>query len=72
MAERKLKKTHFSEVEAANELGISVERFRELIRDHILDRGEDLRNSRRAIFHPSDLLVLRLLSSGASVPTAPG
>ena len=56
-------KTHYTEQEAANELGLTVERLRSLIRSHIVDSDEDLNNVPAASFHPSDLLVLKLLAS---------
>jgi len=64
--------THYSETEAAKELGLTVDEFRDLIRDHIVDKEDELRNTRRAIFHPSDLLVLRLLSGRPTASTTPG
>jgi hypothetical protein len=65
-------KTHYSEQEAAQELGLSVEDLRTLIRSHIVDTDEDLNNVPMASFHPSDLLVLRLLLSSTSTPTTAG
>ena len=62
MTPDKPRKTHYSETEAAKALGISVEELRTLLLDHIVDDEEDLRNVPKANFHPSDLLVLRLLS----------
>jgi hypothetical protein len=55
-------KTQYSEQEAADEMGVSVEQLRALIRSHIGASDEDLTNVAAASFHPSDLLVLRLLS----------
>jgi len=57
-----LQKTHYSETEAAKALGISVDDLRTLIVDHIVDSADDLENVPKARFHPSDLLVLKLLS----------
>jgi hypothetical protein len=62
-------KMQYSEQEAALELGLSVEDLRTLIRSHIVDTDEDLNNVPMASFHPSDLLVLRLLLSSTSTPT---
>lgn len=56
------KKSHYSEAEAAKALGISIDQLHALILNHIVENSEDLRNVPRAIFHPSDLLVLRLLA----------
>ena len=66
----RLSKGQYSEREAAEELGVSVEQLRSLIRSHIVDTDEDLNNVGVASFHPSDLLVLKILA-GVS-PTSPG
>jgi hypothetical protein len=55
-------KSQYSEIEAANELGISIEMFRKMIRHHVVESDEDLTNVPATSFQPSDLLVLRLLS----------
>ena len=55
-------KSQYSEVEAAEELGVSVEQLRTMIRSHVVDRDEDVNNIPVTTFQPSDLLVLRLLS----------
>lgn len=55
-------KSQYTETEAAEELGISVERLRLMIRSHVVERDEDLTNVPVTTFQPSDLLVLRLLS----------
>jgi len=55
-------KSQYSEVEAAEELGVSVEQLRVLIRSHVVERDEDLSNVPVTTFQPSDLLILRLLS----------
>jgi len=60
----------FTETEAAQELGVSVEEFRALIRTHAIIREEDLGNLPIATYHPSDLLLLRMLSAGAEIPQA--
>jgi hypothetical protein len=54
-------KSQYSETEAAEELGISVEQLRSMIRSHVVERDEDLTNVPVTTFQPSDLLVLRLL-----------
>ena len=61
-------KSQYSEVEAAEELGISVEKLRTMIRSHVVDRDEDLTNVPVTTFQPSDLLILKLL---AGMPTSP-
>jgi hypothetical protein len=58
----KQNKTQYSEVEAAQELGVSVEQLRVLIRNHIAKSDEDLAHIAVATFHPSDLLVLKILA----------
>jgi hypothetical protein len=65
-------KTQYSEHEAAQELGVSLEELRTLIRSHIVESDEDLNNVPMASFHPSDLLVLKLLLSSKESPTAEG
>ena len=62
-------KTQYSEHEAAQELGVSVDQLRTLIRSHIVETDEDLNNVAIASFHPSDLLVLKLLNGPKSSPT---
>ena len=52
-------KTQYSEHEAAQMLGVSLEDFRTLVRTHIV-HGEDL--PAQATYQPSDLLVLRVLA----------
>ena len=58
-------KSQYSETEAAEELGISTEQLRTMIRSHVVDREEDLNNVAATTFQPSDLLVLRLLANNA-------
>ncbi len=55
-------KTHYTEVEAAQALGIDVEDLRRLIRLHIVADAEDSSNVPMTMFQPSDLLLLRLLA----------
>jgi hypothetical protein len=63
-------KSQYSETEAAEELGISTEQLRTMIRSHVVDRDEDLTNIPSTTFQPSDLLILRLLAGKARL--APG
>jgi len=65
-------KTQYSEQEAAQELGLSIDEFRTLIKSHIVDNEEDVNNIPVASFHPSDLLLLKLLSSRNVDSTVPG
>ena len=65
-------KSQYSEVEAAEELGVSVNQLRSLIRNHIVETDEDLNNVGVASFHPSDLLVLKILSGLKPSPTPQG
>jgi hypothetical protein len=62
-------KSQYSEVEAAEELGVSLEQLRSMIRSHVVERDEDLTNVPVTTFQPSDLLVLRLLSGTRSTAT---
>ena len=55
-------KMHFSEVEAAHELGLTLDQFRVLIRQHITYGQEEDGNITNTVFQPSDLLLLRFLS----------
>jgi hypothetical protein len=55
-------KTQYNETEAAHELGLTVEQLRVLIRNHIAQSDEDLHHIAMASFHPSDLLVLKILA----------
>jgi hypothetical protein len=59
-------KSQYSAAEAAEELGVSVERLRELIRSHVVEREEDLNNVPVHTFQPSDLLILRLLAGSST------
>lgn len=59
-------KSQYSEAEAAEELGVSVEQLRSMIRSHVVERDEDLTNVPVTTFQPSDLLVLRLLAGRKS------
>jgi hypothetical protein len=61
-------KSQYTEVEAAEELGVSVDRLRTMIRSHVVDRDEDADNIPVTTFQPSDLIILRLL---AGMPTSP-
>jgi len=58
----KSNQTQYSEVEAARELGVTVDQLRSLIRSHIAQSDEDLNHIAVASFHPSDLLVLKILA----------
>jgi hypothetical protein len=67
----KQNKTQYSEGEAAHELGVTVDQLRVLIRSHIAQTDEDLNHIAAASFHPSDLLVLKILAgqSGSLAPS---
>ena len=60
-------KSQYTEAEAAEELGVSVERLRVLIRRHIVTAEEDLTNVPLTTYQPSDLLLLRFLTASRSV-----
>ena len=66
----RLSKGQYSEKEAAEELGVSVDEFRSLIRSHIVETDEDLNNVPVASFQPSDLLVLKFLRRPSEAPIA--
>ena len=59
-------KSQYSETEAAAELGVSVSQLRTMIRSHVVDRDEDLSNVPVTQFHPSDLVILRMLTGMSS------
>jgi hypothetical protein len=61
-------RAHYTEKEAAQALGVSVEQLRLLIRSHIIDGDEDLSNVAAASSQPSDLLLLKILSGQELVP----
>jgi hypothetical protein len=63
-------KTQYTETEAAEELGVSVERLRVLIRRHIITSDEDLSKLAVASFQRSDLLLLRLITAPGSSDSA--
>jgi hypothetical protein len=54
-------KGHFSESEAAQQLGLSLEDLRKLVRHHVVQNEEDMDNLRITGFQPSDLVLLKLL-----------
>lgn len=60
-----MRKSQYSETEAAEKLGISVAQLRAMIRAHVIDRDEDLTNVPVMTFQASDLVILRLLSGSA-------
>jgi len=64
-------KTQYTEHEAADELGVSIDQLRVLIRNHIVETDEDLNNVAIASFHASDLLVLKMLSRGWNLNPTP-
>jgi len=68
----KATKSQYSEIEAAQELGVTVDQLRALIRSHIAQSDEDLNHVSTASFHPSDLLVLKILSGLNARPTPQG
>jgi hypothetical protein len=55
-------RSFYSENEAAEALGISVDRFRELVRTHIAQSDEEANNIGNTTYQASDLLVLKLLA----------
>jgi hypothetical protein len=58
-----VRKSQYSEAEAARDLGITVEHLRAIIRSHVTDHSEDLNNVPSTTFQASDLVILRLLMS---------
>jgi len=64
-------KAQYTEAEAAEVLGISIERLRSLVRDHILNGEEEAGVLSHASYQPSDLLVLRFLTARGVNATTP-
>jgi hypothetical protein len=65
-------RSQYTEVEAAEELGVSVEHLRTIVRNHVVERAEDVDNLPVTSFQPSDLLILRLLGGMPTNPTIQG
>jgi len=61
-------KSHYTETEAAEALGVTVEHLRFMVRSHLIQADEDMANLTVAGFQPSDLLVLKLLSGHGMSP----
>lgn len=55
-------KSFYSETEAAQALGVSLDRFRDLVRTHIAQSEDEVNNIGAATYQASDLLVLKLLA----------
>lgn len=66
------KKSYYSETEAARALGITVDELRGLVRRHIAEKEDDLKNLPRASFQPSDLLLLKYLAPHLAAATTVG
>ncbi|MGC4048294.1 MAG: hypothetical protein QM757_01070 [Paludibaculum sp.] len=63
-------KGYYSETEAAQALGLTIDSLRALVRQHILHSEDELANLSMTTFQPSDLLLLRLLSASQAEQTA--
>jgi hypothetical protein len=61
-------KSQYSETEAAEALGVSIDELRQLIRHHIVGVEDDLTPLAQANFQPSDLLLLRILAGQRPQP----
>lgn len=55
-------KAHYSEAEAAEALGVTIEELHRLIRSYIVRGEEEIPSLSQANFQPSDLLLLRILA----------
>jgi DNA-binding transcriptional MerR regulator len=62
-------KVQYSESDAAQILGVSIDQLRVLVKNHIV-KEEEVGNGSVSIFQPADLLVLRILSGMSSQGTA--
>ena len=69
MITAKPRKAQYSEGEAAEALGVTIEEFRRLIRHHIVSGEDDIPPLSQANFQPSDLLLLRILAGQCPQPT---
>lgn len=58
----KPQKAQYSEAEAAEALGVTVEELHRLIRSHIVTGEEEVASLSQASFQPADLLLLRILA----------
>lgn len=64
-------KGHYSETEAATQLGVSLDELRRLVRQHVVESEEEMDNLRLIGIQPADLILLRLLIATKSAqPTA--
>jgi hypothetical protein len=64
-------KSHFTEAEAAEELGLSVDSLRSLIRTHLVNSEEEITNLPAATFQRSDLLLLKFIAKRLPGSTHP-
>jgi hypothetical protein len=55
-------KLFFNENEAARVMGISVDQFRVLLKQHILDRSDDIVHSPQTTYQKSDLVLLDMFA----------
>jgi len=69
MSPARAAKVQYSESEAAQMLGISIDELRTLVKAHIVSEDEP-GNGAVTVFQSSDLLVLRILAGKAGQPTA--
>jgi DNA-binding transcriptional MerR regulator len=61
-------KSHYTEGEVAEQLGVSLEHLRSLIRERVMPNDDDVRQTSMLSFQPSDLLLLRLLVAQSGTP----
>ena len=64
-------KTQYTEAEAAEELGLSVDSLRALIRNYVASNEEELTNLPAAIFQRADLLLLKFIVRQQVTSTGP-
>lgn len=62
-------KGHYSESEAAQQLGVSLDELRALVRRHVVQQEEEMHNLRITTFQPADLVLLRMLMLNPSGPS---
>lgn len=66
MNTRRPPKGFYSEIEAAESIGVSVEQLRSIVKRHIVQSEEDVDKIPRAWYQPSDVVMLRVLAANSS------
>jgi hypothetical protein len=67
MSQTRPAKSNYSESEAADEVGLSVEQLRFLIRKHVMDRNTAAALTTGIAFQRTDLLLLKFLAGRPAI-----